>query len=413
MRRSREPERGQAGAEYVALLAVLVVALGAAATAGAAPELPRLVAGRLRLALCVVGADVCDAARARAEGLSPCVLASRGRERGAGITVAFVRGATGRDYVVQRLSGGGYRISRADHLDVDATAGVGASLGPHARATGSGAAGVELRTGAEWALRDDRELRAFFAARHEYADAAPDPVTGGRARAFRPGRRRRSALDPAILRRLEPTSTYVAGGLHGSLDAALALGGDHGSTGLPAAGLDGRGVLGRRLDRDGTTTLFVDTRLDGSAALADDLPGFAGTGRIVAEWQRSRPPALTLRATTTTRAGRVTETVSRVVLHDPADRELAARAVLGRHRGLAATALRNLIRERGTVERATYAETTTDDGSFDVSGRAGFALGLDVTARTVRRRLVDAEAVIGGSQARRADCLDADVFEGR
>ena len=86
---------GQASIEYVAVLALLALVLGGAGAAVAAPDLPRALARHARVALCVVGGDVCRSEDARAAGLAPCVVNAERRESERGITVVLVRAARG------------------------------------------------------------------------------------------------------------------------------------------------------------------------------------------------------------------------------------------------------------------------------------------------------------------------------
>ena len=51
---------GQATIEYVAAIALIAAILVVAGPAVGAPDLARLVVSKLRLALCIVGMDVCS-----------------------------------------------------------------------------------------------------------------------------------------------------------------------------------------------------------------------------------------------------------------------------------------------------------------------------------------------------------------
>ena len=59
---------GQATIEYVAALALLAAILVLAGPAVGAPDVGKLVYGKMRLALCVVGGDVCSSAQAARDG---------------------------------------------------------------------------------------------------------------------------------------------------------------------------------------------------------------------------------------------------------------------------------------------------------------------------------------------------------
>ena len=73
---SRRPTAGQASLEYVAALALLAAVFVVAAPAVGAPDIPRLVVGKLRLGICLVANDVCSAQAAKDAGLGPCPLSS-------------------------------------------------------------------------------------------------------------------------------------------------------------------------------------------------------------------------------------------------------------------------------------------------------------------------------------------------
>src|SRR5688500_5702857 len=74
---STRPAAGQASLEYVAALALVAAVLAVAAPAVGAPDVPKLVVGKLRLAICLVANDVCSDAAAKAAGLAPCPLESQ------------------------------------------------------------------------------------------------------------------------------------------------------------------------------------------------------------------------------------------------------------------------------------------------------------------------------------------------
>ncbi len=173
-------------------------------------------------------------------------------------------------------------------------------------------------------------------------------------------------------------------------------------------------ALGARIGR-GETTVYLRAETDGPK-LADAFGhsvGLGSTGPVVAEYTRDRggPRELAFRvAAPGSRRGEVVETVARLDLRVPANRAVAERIL--RVRAPWPTEmqedLRAVIRHTaavGTIERSVYA---VDDGSadYELAGRLGLELGLEIERTDVDRRLVAASAWTAGSRERlREDCL--------
>ena len=158
-------QAGQASVDYVALLAVaaaVMLAL-AAATATAAPGLPGAVVHQLRLGLCLVGADICRTADARARGLEPCVRWSEAHVRERTVSVLFVQAGGEQRWAIERRSDGTIRLSAADGQSLGATAGAGFRLGASVRAGADGSAEVAFVAGKAWELPDEAALTALLA----------------------------------------------------------------------------------------------------------------------------------------------------------------------------------------------------------------------------------------------------------
>src|SRR4051812_35158615 len=102
--------RGQASVEYIAAVALVVLALAGAGMAMAAPELPGAVVAKLRLALCIVGGDVCRRSDAAARGLEPCLVSGEEHARETGLSFLFIRGSGSEVWSVERLSDGRVRL---------------------------------------------------------------------------------------------------------------------------------------------------------------------------------------------------------------------------------------------------------------------------------------------------------------
>jgi hypothetical protein len=366
-------ERGQASVEYLAAVALLVLVLAGAGVAVAAPGLPGAVVAKLRLALCIVGGDVCRDADAAAAGLEPCLVAGEAHESDSGLSFLFFRGGGSDFWSVQRRSDGRVVLTEGYGQSLDASGGLGGELGP-VHVGGSVSGGGAFRSGRSWTVSEQR-LRALLRA------TGGDP---GKARFW---------LE-ALLG--EPDETFLEGGGSGSAElAAEAVRSE------PGAGASARAVLGRRTGRDGTT-YYLDLGAGSSGPVTDVVPGLDRAGHVVAEYRRDR---LTLRGTQRGHGGEETEIVLRLPLTDPADRAAARRVAFVALRD-PALALRDLVarvRARGTIERNRYRVRADEHGWEYVLG-LGLSLGADHHTSAVRRELLDAEVITGGIPAHRYDC---------
>jgi hypothetical protein len=371
--------RGQASIEYIAAVALLACVLAGAGVAVAAPGLPGAVVRELRLALCIVGGDVCRAQDAAARGLEPCLIAGEEHERETGISFLFIRGSGSRFWSIERLSDGRIRLTAGNGQGLDATAGIGVHVGP-VSAGGSASGGVGFRTGRTWILEDEDELQRVLSIGKGY-DLTSPLVT--------------IALP-------EPDVTFLEGGGSGAADLAIEA-----VKSFPGAGAEARGVLGRSTG-DGGTTYYVDLGAETAGPLADAVPGIDLHGRVVAEYLAADPPVITLRASGRQGPGEEVETVMRLPLRTDADRD-AARRVAFLALADPAVAIGDLvarIRARGTVERFAY-RSVTESGGWDYGLDIVAELGADRSTSTVRRELVEAQVLNGPLPASREDCLQS------
>ncbi|MFA9271365.1 MAG: hypothetical protein ACEQSX_11515 [Baekduiaceae bacterium] len=117
-------ERGQSTLEYVAvvaLLAVLVTAVGAAAMA---PTYVNAAVGGFQRALCIVTGRECRSLDEQA-----CVVRSNSERNALTATIAFVRLEDGRLLLQERLSDGRIRITVTDTNGIGGEVGVGVTAG--------------------------------------------------------------------------------------------------------------------------------------------------------------------------------------------------------------------------------------------------------------------------------------------
>lgn len=371
--------RGQASVEYVAAVTLLAVVLAGAGVAVAAPDLPGAVVRELRLALCVVGGDVCGASDAAARGLEPCLVASEDHASDNGLSFLVLR-AGGTDFwSLQRRSDGRLTLSAGYGQDLGATAGVGAQLGP-VDVGGSASAGAGFRAGRTWTVSEER-LRTLMDA------TGGDPLEA------------RLVLDAYLG---PPSESFLEGGGEGSAQLAAQAVRE-----VPGAEAGVRAALGRRTGADGTT-YYLDLGADTGGPVTDLVPGVDLAGGVIAEYRASDPPVLTLRARGRDATDEEVETILRLPLRSEAD-AAAARRVAFLDLGDPTAAVRDLvarIRARGTVERHRY-RTVAEDSGWAYELGLGLKLGADHAQSSLRRELVGAEVLDGSRSATREDCLGA------
>jgi len=380
---------GQASTDYLAVLAVVVVLLGGAGAA-VQLDLPRSVVHSVRVALCIVGGDVCRAADARAQGLAPCVVRSRAGTRRTSVTFLFVRAGETGGYLVERRSDGTRRVVASYGRDLSASAKAGLRVGPYVDLSVGGSRGVRWASGAAWELAGDDELQALLKRVHGRPAALAD------------------ADVRAIGRVPPPTERFREGGEMGELSVDATAGGVR----QPLIAGGNRRALGRRT-RGNLTTWYFDATNDGPRLFGGLLPEVAVQGRggwvlEVTEDAAHRAVRMTLRSTFAAQPDRIVELEAALDLTRPGN-ATAARDLLALERSLTPLSLararavgRHLL-EAGTVERRIYrtADAPSDpDLAVDVA-----AFGAEHAHTVQERLLVDAEVVRLGRRARRADCI--------
>lgn len=387
-RRSRS---GQAAPEYVALLALVAVVVAAAGAAVAAADsgLPRALVHAVRVAVCMVGGDICRAGDAERAGLEPCVVGAREYARQSGGTAYFVGASHESAWRVERRPDGSHRITVSADRRLGADFGVSVGIGRRGEATAGVHQGIGFRSGFEWELADAAAVRAFFA-------RAPSPE-----RIKRDG-------DWRFLGLPEPTARFRDGGALGSLQAGVSAG-----ISLPLLSGGRRRALGRRIGRDGTTWYFdaSDTavRIFGGAvpeiALGDDQRW----SLEVDEDGRGRARRLVLRGSVV-RGEEVRVTTAVLDLRRPGN-AAAARDLLALRGGAwnplaiaRATRVGRHLIQTGAVQHDRYVVEELPSGpDVDLAAAVG---GVSIRSTASRRRLVRSE-VIGPDGARRVrgDCL--------
>ena len=171
-------ERGQAGAEYVAILLVVgAVLAGAAGVAAAVPGVGDRVTATVRTGICIVGGDLCRTADAAAAGLPPCLTRERGDRQDTTLDVAVVRIGGHGEWQLALRSDGSAVVTRLEANEAGGTVGVGVSFSPAGIEAGASATlTAGYRSGRAWRFPDAAAARAFLdAARHDAGVSAGRP----------------------------------------------------------------------------------------------------------------------------------------------------------------------------------------------------------------------------------------------
>ncbi len=392
---SSRPTAGQASIEYVAALALLAALFVVAAPAVGAPDIGRLVVGKIRLGICLVASDVCSDRAAKEAGLAPCPIKTDVNGHEVSVTAFSVEVGRRGTLTVTPQSDGSVAVVQARSGSVgwsDGLRGGGWSLGPVSLEPGvSAGARARVQHARGWQFPDQATAKrflehSFFNGLNEWGDFPAD-------------------------------WSSLEGGREASGAIAVAVGGkeflERGQLG--AASASGDAALGVKIARGRVVTLYGRLGFDGEVTVPF-LPSPRGHGRE--EWlveytfSRDGPREIAFRRIdATVRGDRSEESVMRLDLRDPENLAVARplldtrlpwpRALRGRVDAVLAR-----IGTHGTVER-TVSEVADDSvgGSLAIRGAGKF--GLAGKLIRVHRRLVDATARTGGRERERFDCTTA------
>jgi hypothetical protein len=253
------PVRGQAGVDYVGVLLLVTVVLGAVALAADASGVPQAVDHQLLRALCIVRGGECEQDRA------PCPVATDRRKDAVSARILVFRIGQDKTVVREERSDGTIAITVAYGREAGLQAGegvhVGLSLGRGGLSLGgelTASVVASRERGYTWLVHDARAADALV----------------GRLRLSR-GQLERRIADG---RMPSPALRYGQGGLaaNGQLSRGHTLGG--------SLGLSSQDVAGARTDdRTGRTTFYVQRSVEGSLSLTH-----AGTGATASRADRER-----------------------------------------------------------------------------------------------------------------------------
>jgi len=253
------PVRGQAGVDYVGVLLLVTVVLGAVALVADASGVPQAVDHQLLRALCIVRGGECEQDRA------PCPVATDRRKDAMSARILVFRIGEDKTVVREERSDGTIAITVAYGQEAGLQAGegvhVGLSLGRAGLSLGgelTASAVASRERGYTWLLHGARAADALVARLRLARRELDRRIAAGRM--------------PA------PTLRYGQGGLavNGKLSRGGAVGG--------SLGLSSQDVAGTRTDaRTGRTTFYVQRSADGSLSLTH-----SGTGTTAARGDRER-----------------------------------------------------------------------------------------------------------------------------
>ncbi|HMJ01508.1 MAG TPA: hypothetical protein VK506_01130 [Conexibacter sp.] len=409
--------RGQAATEYIALIALVSVALALAAGITSGGVGGQVLAG-LQRGLCHVAPTDCPRPEPPRADLAACPLEHRRHGEELAVTFAVVRLGTSGTLSATRMSDGRVTVTLAHGNDVEGDTGLGARLRLGSRHHGGGArahAGVSWTSGRAWTFAGDAAARRFMDTYGRKATIGGQLLDGVRSRC--------SVLCDAIGWRPheelpEPDEIFAEGGLTATLTASI--GADD------SVGVDATALLGRRERRDGARTWYL--RLSSAATAALELTGSELTGGAAGDAVlsyevdpegRPRTLGVTLagelhgrmdaaralgpaRASLAAGGGAVVELEATLDLREPAVRGPAARllAALTDQSSLTlvlqrARALGAVIARRAQIDRRTFAATHAATGIG-----AGAALGAKLDGGVERTidglRLLAAETRLPG-----------------
>jgi hypothetical protein len=416
-RSPRPSDRGQAGLEYVGVVLLVAVVIGAVGLVADGTGIPQAVHHQMLRALCIARGGDCDEDRAY------CPVATDRRRDVMAARILVFRVGQDKAIVREERSDGTTAVTVAYGKEAGLELGngvhVGLSLGHGGLSLGgelTAAAVASHERGYTWVLNDDRAVDALV----------------GRLGVSR------SSLERLIAaRRLPaPTLRYEHGGAR--VDGNLSLGTVAGGS----LGLSSEDVAGSRTNaRTGRTTFYVQRTVEGSLSLThagtgatasqadreryaitydarrrpiDLMVMTTGTFRVSADLPNRLQPAVGLLSVPTGH-GRVYVEETHLDLTDPENLRLASGFLeqVRHHDALAlgpavaiATALRRRLDAEGIVHARTYAYDERRYGVDLSAAIGGVHVGGELSRTREDTRLVAATTRgLDGVWRRRGDCL--------
>jgi hypothetical protein len=380
---------GQATTEYIAAIALVAAVLVFAAPAVGAPSLGKLVVDKFRLALCIAGADICEARMAADAGLKPCALASEMTGHEATGTAFSIELGHRLTLTVTPNSDGTVTVVRAATgiAGVSAGAGWDVSAGPVAFEAG-GSVGLTARiVGARaWVFPNQAAADEFL---------------------------KHAVVNSFRWERFKPAWHSVEGSDEVNAALGLELGASSYKERADLVGVAGSGqaAFGARIAPGHIVTVYGRVSTDGPEL---QLPLIPARGLGKQEWVAELtvgpdgPHEVAFRrASAGDLDSKLTETVYRLDLRDPENRAVAAPLLATKlpwGNGAALDAVGRRIRSHGTIERTV---SSIEDDTRGVSGsvKGGWKFGGSVKRIRINRELISASARVGGLERQRYDCV--------
>lgn len=159
LRRHLRDDDGQTSAEYLGVLVVIAVIVGALVIAN--PGVGGTLRDAIRATICAIGGgSACDAVQANPwEPTAPCVLSRAGGEGSAELHIAVVDLGGGKGFTVEERSDGTFAVTMYENGEIGLSTGVGGGLSVSTGGSSTGGK-VEARTGGK-ATRQNGRTEVF------------------------------------------------------------------------------------------------------------------------------------------------------------------------------------------------------------------------------------------------------------
>jgi hypothetical protein len=363
-----------------------------AAPAVGAPDIARSIVKAFEHGLCVVGGDVCNAEDARRAKLAPCPLKSDTTGAEASVTAFSVEIGGKWQLTITPQSDGTVSVVRTAAGSTGVTFGGGFDI-PLGRASGSVAARLRVQGARGWTFPDKATADRFLehAVRNDF-DEQHWPWTWESGEVANEG----------------SASGGVALGIEGAKERLDLL----------IASVAAQAAIGQRVTRDGIITTYSRVAFEAPELSVPLVLAPIGAGR--SEWiveyshdHAGRPVELAFRTALPSKHGsRVTDTVARLDLRDPANLESARPFLTSQEPwssvagGASKQAVLDRIATHGTIERSV-SDIHDDTKGMSLSLSGGWKFGVGGKHVKVRKTLVSATVQRGTLVGKRLDCVPA------
>ena len=424
--RPRRRERGQGSLEslgVVILAAVLVAATVGAVTFSSTPFEASVKYQICKLVNIADGGGDCqtpeEAAQEEAEERlpdEPCVIGSTGGSAEVGGSFLFVSASTGKEFLVEELSDGTFKITEVDKGAIGLTAGapgaeVGITLDGVKYGWGASASAEAMlagKKGETWYAGDKGELKDLLDTMN--TGNIVDAVTPDKFLGFIPNPINSGVKDLVGGNMPDSDESFIEGGLEGSAQASVE------AAVFGAGGELGAGnYLGAKKTPDGYTA-YYKTSANGSAwgtwlMLEGQLQGSVENLVEVNFDKDGRPTSVSVTAGVSYGADvqitlqgderEYTEVKATVPLTGDLTNDAETLALASSPLGL--QSFLDKAKDDGTLTRNVYSDDPNTYG-FNVEGAFGGKVGLNASGDVTMRDLTEAQYWDGEEMADRPDC---------